>query len=319
MKLSIVDTGSGITREFAKAIGATLRGRFIDIPEGKGGGYLTGFTWGRELRMLIQNYYLNEDVFIERTNTLADDQDDVIFLLRGIFARPVPADKPLLAERAYALICTHGVSSVMAMPSNTRFGSVTIAAARTYLCQLFGEINHPVVASLLKAKGNFAFETSLSPDLIRIGNELLHPSLPESLERHYYKLKCEELLCYTFALLAQREALPAMSMHIDDIKVVYGVKSRLQEHVNQPPTIAALAREAGMSQPKLRKLFKQTFGKNVFAYYQFERMQEAARLLLSKQLSVAEVGYQLGFSNLSHFSRVFEEHMGIKPKKYSAL
>jgi len=30
------------------------------------------------------------------------------------------------------------------------------------------------------------------------------------------------------------------------------------------------------------------------------------------------VGYQLGFTNLSHFSRVFEQHTGKKPKKYSA-
>lgn len=28
--------------------------------------------------------------------------------------------------------------------------------------------------------------------------------------------------------------------------------------------------------------------------------------------------YQLGFSNLSHFSRLFEKHIGMKPKKYSA-
>ena len=59
-------------------------------------------------------------------------------------------------------------------------------------------------------------------------------------------------------------------------------------------------------------------GKGVFEYYQFMRMQEAARLLKEKRLTVSEVGYQLGFTNLSHFSRVFEQHTGMKPKKYSA-
>jgi AraC-like DNA-binding protein len=47
-------------------------------------------------------------------------------------------------------------------------------------------------------------------------------------------------------------------------------------------------------------------------------MQEAARLLKDKRLTVSEVGYQLGFTNLSHFTRVFEQHTGMKPKKYSA-
>ncbi len=46
-------------------------------------------------------------------------------------------------------------------------------------------------------------------------------------------------------------------------------------------------------------------------------MKEAARLLKEEQLSVSEVGYRLGFTNLSHFTRVFEEHIGMKPKKFS--
>jgi hypothetical protein len=68
MKISVVDkNNSGVMYEFARAIGATVRGRFIYIPEMKGAGYITGFTWGDELRMMIRNYHLNEDVFIERT------------------------------------------------------------------------------------------------------------------------------------------------------------------------------------------------------------------------------------------------------------
>jgi len=119
-------------------------------------------------------------------------------------------------------------------------------------------------------------------------------------------------------LLMQREPLPTSSMHINDIKAIYAIKSRLQSHLEDPPDIAALARGAGMSEPKMRKLFRQTFGKGVFEYYQSMRMQEAARLLKDKRLTVSEVGYQLGFTNLSHFTRVFEQHTGMKPKKYSA-
>jgi len=72
-----------------------------------------------------------------------------------------------------------------------------------------------------------------------------------------------------------------------------------------------------MSEPKLRKLFKQTFGKGVFEYYQTARMQEATKLLKERRMTVSEVGYQLGFTNLSHFSRVFEQYTGMKPKKFS--
>ncbi len=46
-------------------------------------------------------------------------------------------------------------------------------------------------------------------------------------------------------------------------------------------------------------------------------MKEATRLLKKGTLSVADVGYQLGFTNLGHFSRIFKFHVGMNPKKYS--
>jgi AraC-like DNA-binding protein len=316
MKISVTDKhGSGIALQFAKAIGATVDGRFFRIPENKGGGYLTGFSWGKEMRMMLRNYYLNEEILVERTNEFAEGQDDIIFLLSGIF--PYSAQE-LLPEQASVFICAHAVSSLLTMPSNTFFKSVTMAVTRQYLLQLFGNIQHPVVASILAAKENFAYETNISPEMIKTASEILHPPVPESLVSHYCRLKCEELLCHIVTLLMQREALPTSSMHIDDIKAIYAIKLRLQSQLDKPPDIASLAREASMSAPKMRKLFKQTFGKGVFEYYQSMRMQEAARLLKEKRLTVSEVGYQLGFTNLSHFSRVFEEHTGMKPKKFTS-
>lgn len=317
MKVSVVDeNGSGIMAEFAKAIGATVRGRFVDIPKEKGGGYLRGFNWGCELRMMVRNYYLIEEILLERTNKLAEGQDNVIFFLSGVFS-PMPAEKEIPLEQASVFIGMQAVSSVMSMPSNTYFSSITIAASRHYLRECFGGIAHPVVASILEAKNNFVFETGITVEMVQTAGEIVQQSIPESLESHYYKLKCEELLCYIFAQLLKREAVATSGMHIDDMKAIYSVKLRLQSALNEPPDIASLAREAGMSEPKLRKLFKQTFGKGVFEYYQSARMQEAARLLKEQSLTVSEVGYQLGFTNLSHFSRVFEQHIGMKPKKYS--
>jgi AraC-like DNA-binding protein len=317
MKIAITDKGLGIAQQLAQAIGAAVSGRFIYIPENKGAGYITGFSWGMALRMMIRNYYLKEEVLIERTNELAEGQEDMIFLLSGIFPSLQQPGKQLVPEQANIMICRHAVTSVMAMPSHTSFASITIAVSKQYLHQLFGQIDHPVVAAVLQAGDNFVLETGISPEIINTAGDFLHQPVPESMESHYYKLKCEELLCHIFAILMQRNEVPARGIHINDIKAIYAVKLYLQVHLNEPPNIATLARGACMSEPKLRKLFKQTFGKGVFEYYQWARMQEAARLLCEKRLTVSEVGYQLGFTNLSHFSRVFEQHIGQKPKKYS--
>ncbi|WP_276380003.1 AraC family transcriptional regulator [Flavobacterium sp. H4147] len=317
MKIEVTDkNGSGILHKFAEAIGASIRGRFIDIPEHLGEGYMTGFTWGNELRMMIRNYYLKEDIRVERKNEAAETSDKVIFLLSGIFDSPNNKTEMAL-EQANVIICAQSVSSVMEMPQNTFFRSVTIAASKSYLKEKFGDLKHPVIVSILEAKDNFVFETDISTKIIATSGEILRQTVPEILENHFYKLKCEELLCHIFALLLQRDETPTSGIHINDIKAIYAVKYQLQSNLDKAPDIASLAKEAGMSEPKMRKLFKQTFGKGVFEYYQNVRMQEAARLLKENHLSVSEVGYQLGFTNLSHFSRVFEQHIGQKPKKYS--
>ena len=320
MKVTVVDKQrSGIMREFARAIGATIDGRFIYIPKDKGEGYITGFNWDEgELRMMVRNYYLNEEILLERTNEPDEGQEDVIFMLSGIFPSAFPGENLPLTEQPSVFITPQAVSTMLTMPSNTFFRSIGIAVSRKYLQILFGTIEHPVVKSIVESKEHFAFETAISPEMIKTASEIQHLPVPESMERHYCKLKCEELLCYIFALLIKRDDVPAKGMHIADIKAVYAVKLQLQSHLDEPPNISGLAKEARVSEPKLRKLFKQTFGKGVFEYYQSMRMHEAARLLKEKHLSVSEVGYQLGFTNLSHFSRVFEQHIGMKPKKYSA-
>ncbi|SEO32188.1 AraC-type DNA-binding protein [Mucilaginibacter gossypiicola] len=314
MKITIRDKGAGIVQEFAKAIGAEVKGRYTYIPESKGGGYITGFSWGSDMRMMIRNYHLNEDLIIERTNDLVQGQEDMVFLLSGVL--PL-AQKELSAENAYVLICKHAVSSLMDMPSHTLFGSITIAVSMEYLRKIFGHLEHPIAASVLHAGEHFVLETTISAGMITAAADLLNIPVPEVLESQYSKLKCEELLHHIFALLIQREAVPLTNIHIKDIKAVYRVKAQLQNLSGNPPDVAGLAAAAGMSAPKLRKLFRQTFGKGVFEYYQSARMQEAARLLREKHLAVSEVGYQLGFTNLSYFSRIFEQYIGMKPKKYA--
>jgi hypothetical protein len=83
MKISV--NGSGIMSDFSRAIDATVRGRFAHIPESKGAGYITGFLWGSDLRMMIRNCYLKEEVSIEWTNESMEEQENVVFLLSGVF------------------------------------------------------------------------------------------------------------------------------------------------------------------------------------------------------------------------------------------
>lgn len=83
------------------------------------------------------------------------------------------------------------------------------------------------------------------------------------------------------------------------------------------PNLPELAKSGHMSESKMKKLFKQIFGKSIYNYYQYFRMMEAAHVIRKKNFSVSQAGHHVGFTSLSHFTKKFEEYIGVKPKKYS--
>jgi len=83
------------------------------------------------------------------------------------------------------------------------------------------------------------------------------------------------------------------------------------------PHLKNLSREIGISLTKMKYLFRLMFHDSIYNYYQKARMQEAARLLINN--TVSETGYALGFSNLSHFGRLFEKHFQLKPKRFKIM
>ena len=126
-----------------------------------------------------------------------------------------------------------------------------------------------------------------------------------------------ELLFYLFQSLSKREKSVHQKLSESDIKSIYKVRDKLVSSLHKSSSIADLKQIAGMNELKMRKLFTQVFGMGIYDYYQHLRMKEAARLLRDEKRSVSEAGYEMGFENLSHFTRVFEKHIGKKPKKYS--
>ncbi|MFJ3107091.1 MULTISPECIES: helix-turn-helix transcriptional regulator [Pseudomonas] len=80
-------------------------------------------------------------------------------------------------------------------------------------------------------------------------------------------------------------------------------------------SLEALAREAGLGRYQLIRAFRAATGFTPHAYLLNARVNRG-RKLLSKGLALAEVAYQLGFADQSHFQRVFKAHVGVTPGQY---
>lgn len=101
-----------------------------------------------------------------------------------------------------------------------------------------------------------------------------------------------------------------------DLEQIIKVEHAITADVSAPcPTINGLAKMASMSPSKLKQLFKDVYGKPIYQYYQFNRMQKAKAMLLSKKFSVKEVGLSLGYANLSNFSMAFRKEFHMLPSE----
>ncbi|MFT3752829.1 MAG: two-component regulator propeller domain-containing protein [Paludibacter sp.] len=80
--------------------------------------------------------------------------------------------------------------------------------------------------------------------------------------------------------------------------------------------VEMLADGVGMSRVHMHRKLKELTNQSARDFIKSIRLKQAAELLSNNKLTVSEVAYALGFSNLSHFSNTFREYYGKSPKEY---
>lgn len=87
-------------------------------------------------------------------------------------------------------------------------------------------------------------------------------------------------------------------------------------HPQQTPSIRQMCEMAGVSESTLRRLFVQHTGKLPVDFMKDMRMMNAARRLLTRNDTIAEIAYQCGYETPNYFSRCFKIVFGISPSEY---
>ncbi len=81
-------------------------------------------------------------------------------------------------------------------------------------------------------------------------------------------------------------------------------------------SVERLAEEAGISISQLNRKLKALIDQSAGQLIRSLRLQRAADLLSQNAGSIAEICYQVGFSDQSYFSRAFKKQFGISPTEY---
>ena len=310
--------------QFAKQIKMPIRDNLLEIPKSMGEGFVRKLEFADGFRLLMHRYTLKEDLVIRRDPTL--EMNDFL----GIFFYNNEQDLEMKYNEKGSIsfsrnnesaiqVTTNDFSSTIRFPANTHTQYMVIGITASRLKTLLSMDNaNATIRTITTEKASFLFFESMNAEMKLLMKNITDTSLNDSLNHFYVQIKVLELLYLLFSRLSARENISHKTINNADAEKLIMIRDELLSDLSAPPVLPELAQMAAMSETKLKQLFKQTFGDSIYNYFQKARMEEAAFLLKQAKRSVSETGYELGFSNLSHFSRLFEKHYGMTPKKYSS-
>ncbi len=162
----------------------------------------------------------------------------------------------------------------------------------------------------------FYDEREIPPNLLVELNQLFNVQLSENASKLFYQGKILELLALYFSeKKPDTESCPFLNDQ-GTVRKIKQAKEYLLSNLENPPPLKELARLMGLNEYQLKAGFKEIYGNTVYGYLLDHKLDNARLLLDSRQYQVAEVAYQVGYTNPSHFIAAFRKKFGVTPKKY---
>lgn len=87
----------------------------------------------------------------------------------------------------------------------------------------------------------------------------------------------------------------------------------IREKYQKPLQLSLVAEKHGITGSYLSRLFKEHLGTTFIEYLNRYRLNKAIILLETKEYSIKEIAYIVGYQDPNYFSRIFRRHMGISP------
>lgn len=94
------------------------------------------------------------------------------------------------------------------------------------------------------------------------------------------------------------------------------VLNYIRENLAQPLTQAEIAGMAHLSPYYFSRMFHQAMGQSLHQFIITQRVESAAQMLLTSQLTLAEIALCTGFTDQSHLYRHFKRYFGVTPKTF---
>ncbi len=105
--------------------------------------------------------------------------------------------------------------------------------------------------------------------------------------------------------------------NVADSERINRVMNFLMEHYNREISLDEIAGLVNLNKSSFCRYFRSRTHKTCSQFLNEIRIAHACKLLLNKNMNIAEIGYEIGYNNISHFNRQFKLITGTTARAYA--
>ena len=155
-----------------------------------------------------------------------------------------------------------------------------------------------------------------------VGESSLAESLFKRMIEEYFARKtyseqlCNGYLCTLLAIFASKRLSSPLDSHGRTIYRIEKACKDMIRNYDKPLDINKYATECNLSSSRFSHLFKECTGQSPQSYFIGVKIKKACELLENTDLSVSEIGEQVGIPDQNYFSRLFKKYTSKSPTSY---
>jgi AraC-like DNA-binding protein len=293
----------------------------IDIPQSYGKGFIKQISLNDELVVYFLEATFNIPLNIYRQKSDYTGIFPIMFWIsdNDISQTLNNESRKLSLNSPYGIFFPSShIATELILPAGEQISNITIVfTTKWFDTNISANRSTDHIRQLIKSKSSFFIYEDISLQIREIIQQIIANSTNGDYSLLYLKGKIFELLSIFFTKVNKREtAINERNINENDVQRLFEARKILLSDFTKMQEIKKVCKQIAMSESKFQKLFKQMFGISAYQYYISAKMIEAKKLLLSGKYSVSEIGYMLGYSNLSHFIDIFKKHFHISPAKF---
>jgi AraC-like DNA-binding protein len=210
------------------------------------------------------------------------------------------------------------------MPEGARWRSLFVAISEAATRQLWGMGSDDLVRTLARAcPSGQAGEAGMGcayygrPSRRRRLEQIFNCALPAPLRNAFLWSRSFELMVDIVSDLLQEAAIEPLAASRTR-RAMLVAKEIIHKELSKPHTIDALSFRVGLSRRDFMTSFKEHFDVTFHEYYMGVRMAEAEAMLRDGRHRISDVAREVGYAQLSSFSRAFKAFHGVSPCQLGA-